>query len=79
MKVVKSAMQGRHKFVTFQRLIKHVFMQAGHLNADAHKALKTDFKIWQRVFEKEDYSKIISSILPSNFAVLILQFSSDQR
>ncbi|EAR90704.2 hypothetical protein TTHERM_00705200 (macronuclear) [Tetrahymena thermophila SB210] len=77
--LAKQAMYGKHKFVSYQRLIKHVYNQAGHLNQEAFKSLTQGFKIWDNIFKTEDYTEIITKLLPNGSSYLILQFSNDKR
>ncbi|KAL4435549.1 hypothetical protein ABPG74_020325 [Tetrahymena malaccensis] len=77
--LAKQAMYGKHKFVSYQRLIKHVYNQAGHLNQEAFKSLTQGFKIWDNIFKTEDYTEIITKLLPNASSYLILQFSNDKR
>lgn len=78
-RLLKSSMNGKHKFVTHQRLVKHVLQTSGSLAGEAVKALTTDFKLWESVFKTEDYTDVITKLIPGGSALLILQFSNDKR
>lgn len=76
---LKTAMLGRHKFVTLQRLIKHVLNASGTENADAVRALTSgDFKLWHNIFNVPDYFEILKT-LPQGSAYAVLQMSEDKR
>ncbi|KRX09755.1 hypothetical protein PPERSA_02627 [Pseudocohnilembus persalinus] len=79
--LLKKALKSSHKFITYQRINKHVKKYTEQNNEDVIQALKQSesFKLWNQIYDIPDYNSIITDYIPNQQVQMLLKLSEDKR